>query len=93
MPAGLPFCLDDYLALVDWTGKIIRDDKRGAISSTLPPILERLDIEQEKWLTLTTQFESRFKALIGHETALRHGASALGYQRTPGLSNCQVMLC
>ena len=30
MPAGLPFHLKDYLELVDWTGRIIRDDKRGA---------------------------------------------------------------
>ena len=31
MPAGLPFRLTDYLELVDWTGRQIREDKRGAI--------------------------------------------------------------
>ena len=44
MPEGLPFKLDDYLQLVDWTGRILRDDKRGSISESLPPILERLNI-------------------------------------------------
>jgi hypothetical protein len=31
MPNGLPFKLADDLELVDWTGSILRDDKRGAI--------------------------------------------------------------
>ena len=33
--------LIDYIELVDWTGRIIRDDKRGAINETAPPILQR----------------------------------------------------
>lgn len=40
MPAGLPFHLNDNLALVDWTGRIIRDDNKGAIGESLPPILD-----------------------------------------------------
>jgi len=36
---GIPFRLIDYLELVDWTGRILRDDKRGQIDDTLPPIL------------------------------------------------------
>ena len=45
MPTGIPYLLTDYLDLVDWTGRMIRKDKRGAISTDLPPILERLSIE------------------------------------------------
>ncbi|MEJ6077627.1 hypothetical protein MT391_03620 [Vibrio sp. 1-Bac 57] len=30
---GIPFSLLDYIELVDWSGRIIREDKRGAISS------------------------------------------------------------
>ena len=41
MPRGLSFNLIDYIELVDWTGRIIRDDKRGAINKTAPPILQR----------------------------------------------------
>ncbi len=40
MPTGLPFCLVDYIQLVDLTGRQLRDDKRGAISRSEPPILE-----------------------------------------------------
>jgi hypothetical protein len=57
---GLPFVLRDYLELVDWTGTIIRKDKAGAITQTLPPILERLALNQEAWEQLTTQFERHF---------------------------------
>lgn len=31
MPKGLPFKLTDYLELVDWIGRIIREDKQGFI--------------------------------------------------------------
>jgi len=33
---GIPFSLLDYIELVDWSGRIIREDKRGAISSQRP---------------------------------------------------------
>ena len=42
---GLPYALTDYLALVDWSGRAIHPAKRGSIDDTIPPILERLDIE------------------------------------------------
>ena len=31
MAAAIPFSFDDYLELVDATGRVIRDDKRGYI--------------------------------------------------------------
>jgi len=39
MPKGLPFRLTDYLELVDWTGRILCEGKRGAIPENTPPIL------------------------------------------------------
>ena len=54
----LPFDLSAYIELVDWTGRIIRNDKRGYINSRLPSILDRLNIDSKRWLTNTTQFEA-----------------------------------
>jgi len=92
MPSGLPFRLKDYIELVEWTGRIIREDKRGAIPSNLPPILSRINIDPKHWLTLTTQFESRFKGLVGCVYSLKRAAKQLGFKRTPGLSACKILL-
>ena len=56
--SGIPFNFGEYLALVDWTGRIIRSDKRGHIDSTLPLILNRLQITADQWRINTTQFEA-----------------------------------
>ena len=58
LQTGILFNFEEYLALVDWTGRIIRSDKRGHIDSTLPPILDRLQITPEQWRINTTQFEA-----------------------------------
>ncbi|MCG6889795.1 MAG: transposase [Gammaproteobacteria bacterium] len=55
---GILFAYQDYLALVDWTGRIIRNDKRGYIDQGLPPILIRLQISPDQWRLNTTQFEA-----------------------------------
>jgi putative transposase len=54
---GIAYSLSDYLQLVDWTGRAIRKNKRGAIDYDLPPILERLNIPAEEWLTSSQHFE------------------------------------
>jgi hypothetical protein len=55
---GILFNFEQYLALVDWTGRIIRSDKRGHIDSALPPILNRLQITADQWRINATQFEA-----------------------------------
>ena len=90
MPKGLPFRLNDYLELVDWTGRILRDDKRGAIPDSLPPILERLNMDAKHWLYLANRFESPFKGLVGSAYKLKQACQALGYKRTPGLRSCEA---
>ena len=91
-PKGLPFRLQDYLELVDWTGRAIRDDKRGAIPEHLPPILARLQIDPRYWLYMSKHFESRFKGLVGTAYALQEACATLGYARTPNLTACRELL-
>ena len=85
MPAGLPFRLQDYLELVDWTGRQIRKDKRGSIDQSYPPILERLNIDSEHWVYNTQHFESQFKGLVGTALSIKAQYLKFGYQRTPHL--------
>src|SRR5882757_7690522 len=42
---AIPFSLREYLELVDWSGRAIRSDKRGAIEGQLPGILQRMNID------------------------------------------------
>jgi len=88
MPHGLPFQLTDYIELVDWTGRVLRDDKRGHINNQLPPILQRLNIEPKHWQTMAKNFESQFKGLVGTAYKLKQTCQNLGYQRMPGLRAC-----
>ncbi len=87
-PIGIPFNFSDYLELVDWTGRAIRDDKRGFIPNGLPSILSRLEIPPERWLWLTTQFE-QMHGFVGSPKQIRAIAEMLGYQRTPGITQNQ----
>jgi hypothetical protein len=43
--------VDDYLTILDATGRIFRSDKRGAIPSSLEHILNRLDMNVADWLS------------------------------------------
>ena len=85
-PDGLQFNLQDYLELVDWTGRIQREDKRGSISTTLPPILQRLNINEAQWMQLTGKMESLFPTFVGHADRVKIASKTLGHQRVSGLA-------
>ncbi|NHN39601.1 transposase [Pseudomaricurvus alcaniphilus] len=91
MPHGLPFRLTDYIELIDWTGRIIRQDKRGAIPTNVPPVFERLNIDLQHWLYSTRHFESRFKGLVGAARMLKQVCRQLGYKRTPGIGSALLL--
>ncbi|MFN2362444.1 MAG: transposase [Marinobacter sp.] len=59
---GIPFAFEDYLALVDYTGRAIDPRKKGAIASALPPILQRLGITPDQWLDQSTRFEALYRS-------------------------------
>ncbi|MCL6270760.1 transposase [Sansalvadorimonas sp. 2012CJ34-2] len=67
----IPFALVDYFELVDWTGRAVRDDKRGAIPEHLPPILARMGIDPVEWLKTMQPEGNRFTRVIGKEASLR----------------------
>ena len=73
----IPLDKEAYLTLVDWTGRCIREDKRGAIPSHIAPILERIGMEQRKWLTHSQHFESRFKCMAGTWSSMKKAAQKL----------------
>jgi hypothetical protein len=46
----LPIETGKYLMLLDWTGREIRADKRGAIPDQLAPLLDRLGLDRSNWV-------------------------------------------
>ena len=91
MPKGLIFNIIDYIELVDWMGRIIRDDKRGAIQAATPPILQRLDISTDHWIEISTNFESRFKGIAGSAQSIKALRAHFGLTRQVNRSNSEVL--
>lgn len=92
LPKGIQMRLTDYLELVDWTGRVLRDDKRGAISQNAEDILTRLGVDDSQWLTMASEFEQCFKTFAGNEQRLRSACDAMNYQRASGLGDCRRLL-
>jgi hypothetical protein len=93
MPDGLMFSVKDYIMLVEDTGRIIREDKRAAISSSSQYILNRLNISAENWLKITSEFGDLFKGQVGALPALTEYCEHLDRKRRHGAANCQRWLC
>jgi REP element-mobilizing transposase RayT len=90
-PEGIQMRLSDYLELIDSTGRVLRNDKRGAISTGTENILNRLDIDEDQWLEMASNFEGCFNSFVGGESSLRMACENLHYQRPPGLATCKLM--
>ncbi len=85
----IPLHLTDYIELVDWTGRQIRADKRGAINENVPPILARLGIEQGNWLQNCQKLEDEFRQVIGPAAAIEKFCQAIGQKWLQGIHHCR----
>jgi len=75
---GLPLDLDNYLALVDWTGRAQLHNKRGAIPNQLSPILTRLAIDPKAWLKSQQHFGKQYYLVIGSTRRIKALATRVG---------------
>jgi hypothetical protein len=92
MPKGIAYSLIDYCELVDCTGRCIREDKAGYIEQHHSPILARLGLDSEQWLTLTTEFEKHFSTAVGSEHMLQQFKHHTNHQRIRGMAKARVLL-
>ncbi|TMM40959.1 transposase, partial [Colwellia ponticola] len=89
---GIRFSLQDYLTLVDETGRVLREDKRGVINAEVTDILSRLHLSDESWLKLTNDFEAIFTGAVGTVEHLCEFSAHVGLQRTHGIANAKACL-
>jgi hypothetical protein len=89
-PNAIGFTTVDYLELVDWAGRAVREDKRGAIPEQAPPILQRLGIEPSRYLdhvqgkALTEQ-----STAIGHFKRMQQAAESFGRRFIKGIGEAR----
>ncbi len=77
---------DQYLQLLDWTGRMAREDKRGAIPADLRPVLERLEIDIDNWQDTIRSFGKGFCHMAGTVDKIRTAAQKAGRRFYRGVS-------
>ncbi|MFI3245401.1 MAG: transposase [Ferrimonas sp.] len=85
----LPCHLNQYLELLEYSGRVFRHDKAGAIPRQSAQLLQRLNICWAQWLELTQSFEHQFSYLAGKESSLQGCAMHKQSQRIRGRHNAR----
>ena len=75
-----PSNLQDYVDLVDVTGRSVHPRKRGIIPDDVPRILNILGIAPDEWLKTIIELHTRFHLFIGSPLRLRHCAERRGWR-------------
>jgi hypothetical protein len=88
------FIMGGLLSLFGWPIKFvkIRADKVGAIDSAHSPILSRLGLSEEQWLTLTTEFEQHFCYAAGAEQMMQEFKIHTHRKRIGGMRQAKRLL-
>ena len=85
---ALTYSLRHYLELVNWTGRVVRKDKRGAIPANVEPILDRLGFDESTWLEGIKLFGQPLFQFIGPANMIRQAAVANQKSWYRGISAC-----
>jgi REP element-mobilizing transposase RayT len=82
----LPIDLKDYLAILDWTSRQFRADKRGATPEHMAPILERLGIVSDTWMETVDQWGEQAGHWVGNAERLAAKAKELDLKWVHGIT-------
>ena len=93
---GLDGCpvlrLGDYIELVEWTGKQVRTDKRGAIPKHTPSLLKNLRITEKRWTTQVKGIGSSYWRAVGCDVNdLLETAKRLNQRWLKGIGTAMVL--
>ncbi|MGH8051992.1 MAG: transposase [Arenimonas sp.] len=83
--AFLPIRLEDYIELVQWTGKQVRPDKRGAIPAAMPSVLKQYESKPELWVTRVRGIGSGYWRVVGEAQDLITLAEQLNQRWLKGI--------
>lgn len=88
---GLPFNLQDYLDLIDATGRVLHPRKRGAILDGAPRLLRQLGIAPAEWLKSVAALRTRFALFIGAPHRLLRVAESRGWRWIRGQTSARKL--
>ena len=71
----LPIQVEHYVMLLDWTGRELCADKRGAIPDHLAPIMDRLGLNRSNWVETVRGFGRLFRQAAGRTSSLVDAAA------------------
>ena len=83
---SLAFNLQDYLDLLDSTGRVVHPRKRGRIPDTAPGLLATLGLEHGEWMKSIEDLHKRFRLFIGAPHRLSSLAERRGWRWIRGQS-------
>ena len=86
----LAMSLEDYLRLLDWTGRQVRRDKRGTIPASLAPILQRLHVRGGTWVESVLHFGRWFHRAVGRTERLAEEAARAGKHWLQGIGRSRA---
>jgi hypothetical protein len=89
--ACLPVRLGDYIELVEWTGKQIRPDKRGAIPKQAPSVLKHLYASEKRWVIQVKGIGSNYWRVVGDINDLLEKAKQLNQRWLKGLGTALAL--
>jgi hypothetical protein len=83
---GWLITLEEYLQILDTTGRCIKDGKKGYIPEDLSPILLRMNLDQDHWLETVQKYGSKFYRVIGCVERMAETAKRAGQKWFKGLN-------
>ena len=81
----LPFNLNDYLDLIDTTGRLVVNGKRGFIPGQQPRLLDTLKVDPQQWLATAIQLHARYELALGTPAQLTQLAKRWGKRWLQGI--------
>ncbi len=91
-PNAIGLTAIDYLELVDWAGRTIREGKRGAIPSDIPPILQRMGLEPGAFVNHLRGHKGRpHPVVLRPVSKIRAAAKQLGQRFFKGMGESRAL--
>jgi hypothetical protein len=86
----LPLTQQEYVELVDWTGRLIRPDKRGHIPAQFPTFLERIHVGEKQWIREIRHYGKWYYRAVGSIGALEQYCAHIRQRWLKGMSHSRL---